>query len=92
MIAVLINTNETGMITNIAVAIGACSEIAQRMPAVEKALEGVPLELAPEIISGTHFTNLSPIDDLRSTSVYRRDATLLGLKKTSKVSIFVTIM
>lgn len=62
-----------GLVTEIAVAIGACGPVAARQPGAERALIGVPLtgladRLRPEDL------NLSPIDDIRAGAAYRREA------------------
>jgi CO/xanthine dehydrogenase FAD-binding subunit len=57
------------------VAVGACSPVAQRLPALEAALVG--RAAAPglgEAVAPEHLLALSPIDDVRGTAVYRREA------------------
>jgi CO/xanthine dehydrogenase FAD-binding subunit len=59
------------------VAVGSCSAVAQRLSALEAALAGRPLgaDLA-ELVRPEHLAPLSPIDDVRGTAAYRRDAAL----------------
>ena len=58
-------------------AVGSCSPVAQRLPALEAHLAGV--KLAPGIgahVQPAHLEPLSPIDDVRATAAYRREAAL----------------
>ena len=60
---------QTG-ITQAFAAVGSCSATAQRLPLIEAAIiSGSPI--LPE-----HLASLSPIDDIRATAAYRRDAAL----------------
>ena len=64
-----------GRITSAAVAVGACSGVAQRLPAVEAALVGAPLaEAAVRVRAADVAAALSPIDDVRATATYRATA------------------
>ena len=64
---------EDGRIAEAALAIGACSEVATRLPEVEAALTGQRAR-APEIDPALVVAALSPIDDVRATAAYRREA------------------
>jgi CO/xanthine dehydrogenase FAD-binding subunit len=65
------------------IAVGACSEIARRLPALEAALagrpRGDPLSVA---VKPEHLSHLTPIDDLRATAAYRRQAALVLLRRS----------
>jgi CO/xanthine dehydrogenase FAD-binding subunit len=64
-----------GRVTGASVAVGSCSAVAQRLPAVEAALVGAPIAQAPDRISGADVAvSLSPIDDVRATADYRIEA------------------
>jgi CO/xanthine dehydrogenase FAD-binding subunit len=57
------------------IAVGACSEVAQRLTVLEQALIGVPA--TPEAASAVrpeHLAVLTPIGDVRGTAAYRHDA------------------
>ena len=54
------------------VAVGACSEVAQRLTGLEARLEGVPATDAPDIVRGEDLASLSPLDDVRASAPYRR--------------------
>lgn len=64
-----------GAIRNAAIAVGACSAVAQRLPEVEAALEGAPVAEAAARIRSEDVTGaLSPIGDVRGTADYRSGA------------------
>ncbi|MDO9639149.1 MAG: FAD binding domain-containing protein [Pseudotabrizicola sp.] len=61
-----------GRITSAAIAVGACSGVAQRLPAVEAALIGALLaDAAARVRAADLAAALSPIDDVRATATYR---------------------
>lgn len=65
------------------VAIGACSAAAQRLPELERDLVGRHLEPGlAAVVAERHLAPLSPIDDVRGTAEYRRDAALTLLRRT----------
>ncbi|HEY2890401.1 MAG TPA: FAD binding domain-containing protein [Dongiaceae bacterium] len=65
------------------IAVGACSEIARRLPALETALAGQPLDGAlGQTVKPEHIAGLSPIDDLRASVAYRRKAALVLLRRS----------
>jgi CO/xanthine dehydrogenase FAD-binding subunit len=75
MVAAVIETDAHGAIARCGVAVGACSAVAQRLPALEAALAG--RRLAPGIgavVSPAHLAPLAPIDDIRAPAAYRGDA------------------
>jgi N-methylhydantoinase B len=80
MAAGVVATDEAGRITQARLAIGACSAVAQRLPALEAALAGVPLRDAAAIPQAAHLASLAPIDDIRASATYRRDAALTLLR------------
>lgn len=66
-----------GRVAAAAVAVGACSAVARRLPAVEAALTGAPVaEAVGRIDAGDVAAALSPIDDVRATAGYRHAAAL----------------
>jgi len=64
------------------IAVGACSEIARRLPALEAALAGQPLDVLGQMVKPEHIAGLSPIDDLRASGAYRRKAALVLLRRS----------
>jgi CO/xanthine dehydrogenase FAD-binding subunit len=75
MVAAAVDLDEAGRIGACGIAVGACSAVAQRLPELETALIGQPLSraLAARVVPD-HFASLAPIDDVRGTAAYRRDA------------------
>lgn len=74
MVAARVEVAE-GRISKVAVAVGACSPVAVRLPLVEAALTGTPVAGALERIAAADVqAALSPIDDPRATASYRREA------------------
>src|SRR5205814_9413745 len=73
--AAVLRTNETGTIEAARIAVGACSAVPRRLPAVEAQLVGERLSerLLPRV-QMQHMPELSPIDDVRASADYRRDA------------------
>jgi CO/xanthine dehydrogenase FAD-binding subunit len=82
MVAVCLEVGGDGRIVRARIAIGACSEVARRLPAAEAALAGVPLGPAlAERIRPDHLAALSPIDDVRGSAAYRQDAALTLVRR-----------
>jgi CO/xanthine dehydrogenase FAD-binding subunit len=82
MVAVVVALSGDGHIANAAVAVGACSPAAKRLPGLEAALRGgrLRVELA-DLVSADHLAPLSPIDDIRGTAAYRSDAVLTLIRR-----------
>ncbi|MEQ9257574.1 MAG: FAD binding domain-containing protein [Roseovarius sp.] len=71
MVAVRLRA-EAGRIEEAAIAVGSCSAVAQRLGALEAALEGVALSDAPTRVEAELLSAvLSPIDDIRADAAYR---------------------
>jgi CO/xanthine dehydrogenase FAD-binding subunit len=77
MVAVVVQADAAGRVAEAHVAVGSCSAKAQRLGDLEKDLVG--LAAAAGIgarVRAEHLRILSPIDDVRATADYRRDASL----------------
>ena len=75
MVAAIVEADEAGRVRRARVAVGACSEVAQRLGALETALVGAPAQ--PGLgarVRAAHVADLAPIDDLRAPAAYRLDA------------------
>jgi CO/xanthine dehydrogenase FAD-binding subunit len=71
-----------GRIAGARVAVGACSAVAQRLPALEAALAGAVLDASlGDRVEAAHLAPLAPIDDVRGSAGYRRDAALTVLRR-----------
>jgi CO/xanthine dehydrogenase FAD-binding subunit len=69
-------------VANARVAVGACSAVAQRLPALEAALVGAPLDGSlADRVDLAHLAPLTPIDDLRGSADYRSDSVLVLLRR-----------
>ncbi len=62
------------------VALGACSPVAQRLPALEGALVGLHPSEMPKVPQRAHLAPLAPIGDVRASAAYRADAALVLLR------------
>ena len=72
MCAALVRVRADGTLAWARVAVGACSPVAVRLPALEAALVGQDVR-APQI-APEHLAPLDPISDIRADAAYRRDA------------------
>jgi CO/xanthine dehydrogenase FAD-binding subunit len=64
-----------GRIEAAAVAVGACSTVAQRLGSLERDLLGRAADASiGATVEPSHLTSLAPIDDVRGSAAYRRDA------------------
>lgn len=82
MVAIVMETDETGTITNCQIAVGACSEVAKRLTSLEAQLTGQ--RLSPEIadqVADDIVNSLSPLDDVRASREYRFDAAVTLVRR-----------
>jgi CO/xanthine dehydrogenase FAD-binding subunit len=81
MVAVALDVVE-GVVRDARIAVGACSVVAERMREAERRLIGAPARPGlGRAIEAQNLARLSPIDDVRATSDYRRDAALTLLRR-----------
>jgi CO/xanthine dehydrogenase FAD-binding subunit len=80
MVAAVAEIDTEGRIARARIAVGACSEVAQRLPALEAVLAGRVATGAAasieDLVLAGHLAHLEPIDDVRGTAAYRREAAL----------------
>jgi CO/xanthine dehydrogenase FAD-binding subunit len=63
--------------------VGACSEVARRLLALEAALDNQLLDSGTaDRVKPAYLAPISPIDDLRGTASYRREAALVMLRRS----------
>ena len=74
MVGARLATADDGTITEARVAVGACSPVAQRLVALETDLLGVGVDAASTVVDDRHLEMLTPIEDVRASADYRRDA------------------
>jgi len=63
------------------VAVGACSPVAERLPALEAALIGAPRGRLADCVDVAQLAPLSPIDDVRGSASYRQDVVITLLRR-----------
>ena len=82
MVAVLLSDDGSGRVGAARIAVGACSATAQRLFELEHDLTGQPLRRGfSSLVRASHLGPLTPIDDVRATAAYRRDATLTLVRR-----------
>ena len=64
-------TLRDGRVRDVRLAVGACSEVAQRLTGLETRLRGAHATDAPDIVRDGDFAPLSPLDDMRASAPYR---------------------
>jgi len=77
MVAAVIERDAKGRVCEARVSVGSCSAVARRLTELERALIGAPAAIGlGSLATAQHLKHLSPIDDVRATAAYRRDAAL----------------
>jgi CO/xanthine dehydrogenase FAD-binding subunit len=81
MVAVVVQVDD-GRVTTAGVAVGSCSAVARRLHRLESDLVGAPVGAGlGGLVAPRHLAPLSPIDDVRATGEYRRDASLTLVRR-----------
>lgn len=82
MVAVVLEPAPDGTVGRLHVAVGACSAVPQRLVTLEADLMGAPITPAlARRVEPRHLDGLSPINDVRATAAYRRDAALTLVRR-----------
>lgn len=81
MVAAVVSVDSAGRIAEARVAVGSCSARAQRLDDLEESLVGMEAHQVAAAVEPRHLRVLAPIDDVRATAVYRRDASLTLIKR-----------
>ncbi len=76
MVAACVALDAAGRIARCAIAVGACSAAAQRLGSLEARIVGMKPDAAVASVTENDLTGLTPIDDVRGSAEYRRDAAL----------------
>ena len=83
MVAAVIELDDDDRVRAARVAVGACSAVAQRLPALEAELVGEPAASGLGALAAPgHLAALAPIDDIRGSGGYRLDAALTLVRRT----------
>lgn len=81
MVAIVLETDKRTVRTA-RIAVGACSPVALRLDLLEKALENQALDAGLcERVGPEHFQTLAPIDDVRGSADYRKEAALTLVRR-----------
>ena len=82
MAAGVIERTADGTVAAARIAVGACSAAARRLPALERDLAGATIDASlARRVEARHLAPLSPIDDVRGSAEYRREAALALLRR-----------
>ncbi|MDS1136364.1 FAD binding domain-containing protein [Nitratireductor indicus] len=65
---------DSGRVRGVAIAVGSCSAVARRLAGLEAVLAGASRDAVPALVAAYGFPELAPIDDVRGTASYRREA------------------
>ncbi|MGB8583064.1 MAG: xanthine dehydrogenase family protein subunit M [Candidatus Sulfotelmatobacter sp.] len=77
MVAAVVLADGEGRVGAARIAVGSCSAVGRRLAQLEDDLIGAPVDFALGArVRPEHLSVLSPIDDVRATADYRRDASL----------------
>ncbi len=81
-VAALVAGDGAGRVGAARLAVGACSALPQRLPALEAALRGRPLDRAlGAAVEPRHLAGLEPVDDVRASADYRLEAVAVLLRR-----------
>jgi CO/xanthine dehydrogenase FAD-binding subunit len=82
MVAATLEADAAGTVVRAAIAVGACSEVAQRLAGLEAKVVGKPLTPAlSDLLCADDLAALTPISDVRGSGDYRRDAAMTLLRR-----------
>lgn len=71
-----------GRVASARIAVGACSPVAERLPELEAALLGAPIDAhLADRVDASQLAPLTPIDDVRGSAGYRRDVVVTLLRR-----------
>ena len=84
MVAAVVIRDGEGRVAEARVAVGSCSPVAQRLPALESVLAGAPFaaDALASRVGLDRLSPLSPIDDVRGTARYRGEAVADLIRRT----------
>lgn len=82
MVAVILVPDAQGKIGEARVAVGSCSAVGMRLGALERDLVGLTIDgRLGRVATAHHLETLRPIDDVRGSAEYRRDAALTLVRR-----------
>ncbi|MCE9660345.1 MAG: FAD binding domain-containing protein [Burkholderiales bacterium] len=81
MVAAVIELDPAGRVSHAGVAVGSCSAVAQRLPALEARLMGRDAAALADSVEPGDLAPLTPLDDVRGSGEFRLDTTLTLLRR-----------
>jgi CO/xanthine dehydrogenase FAD-binding subunit len=88
MVAAVVKTDHTGRLEEARIAVGSCSAVAQRLTELERSLRGAKAVSGfTKRVSAEHLAPLSPIDDVRATAAYRREAAMTMVQRALEACV-----
>jgi CO/xanthine dehydrogenase FAD-binding subunit len=88
MVAVVLEKDSAGRVTEARVSVGSCSAVARRLTEMEHALKSASaVPGIGSLATADHLKNLSPIGDVRATAAYRREAALHLVRRALDASV-----
>jgi CO/xanthine dehydrogenase FAD-binding subunit len=88
MVAAVIQIDEAGRVADARIAVGSCSVSARRLRGLERDLAGLPARAGVgAAVTAAHLAPLSPIDDVRGTAEYRREASLTLVRRALEACV-----
>jgi CO/xanthine dehydrogenase FAD-binding subunit len=88
MVAAVVQSDHRGRVAEARVAVGSCSVRALRLGDLEKDLVGLPCAAGlGGAVTRAHMSPLSPIDDVRATADYRRDASFTLVQRALEACV-----
>jgi CO/xanthine dehydrogenase FAD-binding subunit len=88
MVAAVVKADHTGRLEEARIAVGSCSVVAQRLTELERSLRGT--KAVPgfsKLVSAEHLAPVSPIDDVRATAAYRREAAMTMVQRALEACV-----
>ena len=82
MVAATVELDDADRVTGAAVAVGACTPVATRLPALEARLMGCVAGALEDEVRDADLSGLSPLTDVRGTAAFRLDAAAQLIRRT----------
>lgn len=88
MVALTVEFDAQGRISHAAAAVGSCAAKAVHLDALSALLLGKPRDPAlADAVGAAHLQGIAPIDDVRGTADYRRDAALTLVRRAVREAL-----
>ncbi len=81
MVAAAVDLGDADRVTSAGVAVGSCSAVARRLPSLEARLLGCDAARLADRVEAGDLASLAPIDDVRGSAEFRRDAAFTLLRR-----------